>query len=288
MPKNVTISDDVMANLRLPITQFTDIRNILKNRSLVSKLSNATEIDLDNVRITKLKENGDGGYLRFRYKGRNITFYYDSGHRLAETLGMIGDEFIKEQSVIFKVKGRDVVDIGAYVADTAICYMANGAKHVYAFEPYPYFYNLGVKNIKSNRLENKITMINAGCGGESSKTAIDKKSTNFTSIKVSNRKKSGKQVEIISLESVVKQYNLKNASLKIDCEGCEYDIIFKTDANILRCFSEIQIEYHYGYKNLEERLKEIGFSVKRTRPGKKYNFTTRSFMVLGFINAKRL
>jgi FkbM family methyltransferase len=290
MPKNISHFEDARANLRLPITQFTDIKNIIKNKSFVSKLGNVTQIYLGKVKVTRFSEksNQDKGHLKFKYKGRDILLYYDSKERLATTLGMIEDEFIKEESVLFNVKKREVVDVGAYVADTAIAYIANGAKHVYALEPYPYYYNLGVKNIALNKLGGKITMINAGCGGEDSRTSIDKSSTSFTSIKKSNSKKSAGQIKIISLKHLAKQYGLKNAALKIDCEGCEYDIMFKTDKDILRRFSEIQIEYHYGYKNLEKRLKEIGFNVKISKPVKKYNFTTRSFMVLGFINAKRI
>jgi len=35
---------------------------------------------------------------------------------------------------------------------------------VYAFEPYPYSYNIAKKNIKLNHLEDKITLLNEGCG----------------------------------------------------------------------------------------------------------------------------
>jgi FkbM family methyltransferase len=291
MSKNISGSENAMANLALPVNQFKDIRNIIKNRSFTSRLDRIAEISIGNVTISKLNESakGDKGFLKFKYKGRKLMFYYDSKNRLAETLGMINDEFIEEESARINVKNRDVVDVGAYDADTAICYVANGARHVYAFEPYPYYYALGLKNIKANRLTGRITMVNAGCGGESSKTAVDKASTGFTNIKSSkSKRKSAKQIDIISLGQIARRYNLKNAVLKIDCEGCEYNIIFKTDSDILRRFSEIQIEYHYGYANLEKKLKEIGFRVTHTKPIKKYNFTSKSFMVLGFINAKRL
>jgi FkbM family methyltransferase len=291
MPKNVSAPDDAIANLVLPVSQFTDIRNIIKNRAAASKLGTASEIYVGRVKISKVagRDGPNRGFLKFRYKKRELMFYYDSADRLAETLGMINDEFIKEESARFDARNRDVVDIGAYVADTAICYIANGARHVYAFEPYPYFYGLGVKNIRANRLEGRITLLNAGCGSRSSKTAIDSSSINFTSVTSQKAgRRSTKQISILTLGEITKRYNLKNAVLKVDCEGCEYDILSSTDVDTLRHFSEIQIEYHYGYRNLEERLAEAGFRVARTKPIKKYNFTTSSFMVLGFITAKRL
>lgn len=52
----------------------------------------------------------------------------------------------------------------------------------------------------------------------------------------------------------------------MDCEGCECDAILSIADDILRRFSYIQIEYHYGYKNLKEKLEKSGFTVSITRP----------------------
>ena len=46
--------------------------------------------------------------------------------------------------------------------------------------------------------------------------------------------------------------------LKMDCEGCEYDSILNTDDEILKKFSTIILEYHYGYQNLVEKLETTG------------------------------
>ena len=289
MPKNISGSDEVVANLALPVNQFSDANNIMRYRKYASELDRKGEIRLDGTRISNDPIGNGKGFLKFSYKGKRLAFYYDSKKRLEETIGMIKDEFILEESGRLNVKGRKVVDIGAYVADTAISFVAKGARHVYAFEPYPYYYKLGLKNIKANGLGNKITIVNAGCASISSKTTLNRSSVNFTRVNSKTAKeKSENRIDIIGLDRIVGRYNLKNAALKVDCEGCEYDIILKTDPKVLRCFSEIQIEYHYGYSNLEKRLASIGFKVRHTRPSKKYNFTSRSFMVLGFINAKRL
>ena len=46
--------------------------------------------------------------------------------------------------------------------------------------------------------------------------------------------------------------------LKIDCEGCEYDLLPKLTLNGV---SEIVMEYHNGTEPLQESLRSIGFSV---------------------------
>jgi len=281
--KNISSGEDALSNLFMPFVHMGDVSSILKNRKLASKLKDNRSVTINGTKINRLQSGKERGFLQFRYKGKELRFYYDSGKRMMETLGMIRDEFINQESARIEVKKRDVVDIGAYVADTSILFALNGARHVYALEPYPYFYGLGMKNIEANRLSKKITLLNAACGSENSTVEISDKETNFSRVQSTKRK--GKGIGIMSLENVIKKYNLKGASLKVDCEGCEYDIILKTDSNMLRRFDNIQIEYHYGYSNLVKRLREVGFKVSFTKPVKKYNFVTRSFMVIGFINA---
>lgn len=72
----------------------------------------------------------------------------------------------------------------------------------------------------------------------------------------------GKHVKLTTLEEIVERFNLKDACLKMDCEGCEYSIL-KTPKKILKTFQEIIIEYHY--KNLKEKLEKASFRVKNTK-----------------------
>jgi len=59
-----------------------------------------------------------------------------------------------------------VVDIGASIGDSSIYFALNGASYVIALEPYPYTFNLAVKNVKVNNLNDKIKILNAGYGGK--------------------------------------------------------------------------------------------------------------------------
>ena len=53
-------------------------------------------------------------------------------------------------------------------------------------------------------------------------------------------------------------------------EGCEYNLL-KEDNNTLKKFKRIQIEYHYGYEKLKEKLEEAGFTVSYSTPEKVFN-----------------
>ena len=74
--------------------------------------------------------------------------------------------------------------------------------------------------------------------------------------------KEGKKIRIVSLDEIVKRFNLTHAALKVDCEGCEYDLILNASDEALHAFGQIIIEYHYGYRNILRALKESEFKVK--------------------------
>ena len=223
--------------------------------------------------------------LKFEPK-KDIRFVYRDEIQLRNIFGTIKENFVDEQFKRLTCKNIYVVDIGANVGDTAIYFALKGAKHVYAFEPYPYSYKLAIENIKLNRLNDKITIRNIGIGKKKDKITIDPNFKNTAGTKLKTFRV-GRPINVVTLSSIVSSYKIRNAILKMDCEGCEYGAISDSDNKILRRFTHIMIEYHYGYKNLEKKLKEAGFVVEHTNPILAYNNDTETKMALGMIYASR-
>jgi hypothetical protein len=71
---------------------------------------------------------------------------------------------------------------------------------------------------------------------------------------------------LVSLQDIIDKSEVTPTILKVDCEGCEYDVILSASSATLLNFSHIQIEYHYGYENLKKKLEKEGFIVKVTEP----------------------
>jgi len=224
--------------------------------------------------------------IELNYQNKKLYFYYDTNKQLSNSIGIINENFVEEQFKWLNVKGKDVVDVGANIGDTAIYFALKGAKHVYAFEPYPYSYNIAKKNIKLNHLEDRITLLNEGCGRSGFVTIKeDYENTGGTDLK---NFKEGKKIRIVSLDEIVKRFNLKHAALKVDCEGCEYDLILNASDEALNAFDQIIIEYHYGYKNLVKRLRRAGFEVKYSWPKYSNNIEAEnSNMYSGFIFCRK-
>jgi FkbM family methyltransferase len=198
--------------------------------------------------------------------------------------GDIASTFFEEEYSFLNVEGKNVVDIGANIGDTAIYFSIKGAKKVISLEPYPYTFDTAKLNVILSSFKEKIFLVNAGYGKDG-RIKID---TNFTPTIGSDIKESldGAGVEIYSLDTIMTKYNIDSGILKIDCEGCEYNLLDEKNETLSR-FQMIQIEYHYGYEKLVDKLKMCGFKTTYTKPTKSYNNSAGKTMMIGHIYAER-
>jgi FkbM family methyltransferase len=172
--------------------------------------------------------------------------------------------FFIEAYDFLPVEGRLVVDIGASIADSSIYFALKGAKKVIALEPYPLNYESAKLNIEENNLTEKISLFNAGCSGNEGEITVNPSQEG--PISSLREFKNGKKIPLMSLSRIIKDFDIDNGILKIDCEGCEYDSLLNLSCDELKKFSHILVEYHYGYKNLQEKLEKCGFNIKVISP----------------------
>lgn len=106
----------------------------------------------------------------------------------------------------------------------------------------------------------KITVILDPVAGpdKNSKIFVDGESSG-ASLVLKNEGK--REIPTMTLKSILDEFNVSSAVLKLNCEGCEYETILNTPENILKKFSYIFLEYHHGRKNLKEKLERSGFHV---------------------------
>lgn len=279
MNPNIYFWDNLLQYRFLELYQITkeftvNIEDIFKVTLLYCGYTKCISI---NTKIGRIKVSSLNQY---RFALDKYTNKYKTGidQLIVECAKEYGD---------MKIKDKIVFDIGANVGDSALFFATNGAKKVYAYEPYPYLYKKAKINISKKRLKSKITLINEAVSGGEDTILLPSnyKATGGSSIK---NFKSGKKIHVTSLLQISRKYNTKNACLKIDCEGSEYEILLKTPKAIIRNFSEIALEYHYGYINLRNYLIDSGFKVTITRPKKIYNPEAENpNMVCGLLYAKR-
>jgi len=184
---------------------------------------------------TILRALNYGWVYNNNYWKKNIKFK----HIHSEILGTFEDEEYK----FIDVKNKHVIDIGAYVGDTSIYFISRGANTVYAIEPHPGAYEELLENIKLNEFCHKITPLNMGIGANESYITINIDTKQAPKALFHNSKEDGVRVKVDTLTNIIEKYNIPTEVLKMDCEGCEYDIILK-DYNSISNFEQIAFEYH--------------------------------------------
>lgn len=153
--------------------------------------------------------------------------------------------------------GRHVIDVGGNAGDTALYFAKKGAE-VISFEPVKHLYDLGVINVGLNEnLSNKIALINKGIGGKKGTLSVQSKSVQGYVDEDSY------EMEVISIQNLLEDYNFYPDILKMDCEGCEFEIIQKND---LTMFNDIIFEHHSKsvgkkFSILTDILKNQGFKI---------------------------
>ena len=287
--KNISVIDYLLAHIRYWnhfVSMLLKVQNTYRNslKILTNVLQEKFPVDsiLKNGKQVRLKSFNAMYFIAHAHGLENIQydvdndsvtiFFPDSKERKSVTLhggvnnGDIVYGFLKDDYSKLPVKGKTVIDIGSNIGDTPIYFALNGATKVIGLEPFPKNYEIASKNITYNNFSDKITLLLAGCAPNTGEITINPDyNSNIES--TLNESTQGIKIPLLTLEQILDKYDISSQSiLKMDCEGCEYDTIKSASEEILKRFSHIQIEYHFGYKDLKEKLEKCGFKVFVGKP----------------------
>ena len=153
--------------------------------------------------------------------------------------------------------------MGAGIGDTAILFALRGAEKVIALEPYPSLFEKALANVRINDLEGKVILVNAAVSAtDGFAYALVQEVREYMPFKPASHELS-KSVKIrtITLRTIVREYGIEDGVLKMDCEGCEYEVLNSAEPETLKAFKQIIIEYHNGPEPIATRLKNLGYNV---------------------------
>lgn len=168
----------------------------------------------------------------------------------------------------FEIKENDIViDVGAHIgifSTFAAFYAKKGL--VYSFEPLKENFYLLEKNVKINKLKN-IKFFNKGLGKKQKFVKLyifENKASNST--KIFENKNNYVLICLVELKKIIDKINKKINLLKIDCEGCEYEVLFNLPSSYFEKIDKIVLEFHdinkkYNYKTISAHLRKMNFKV---------------------------
>ncbi len=183
-------------------------------------------------------------------------------------------ELLVDQDYGSDFQGYKIIDVGAHIGGTALFFCVHGAEKVVAVEPAPDNVGLAQENILRSPYADRITLLPVAIAASDGEMPLHLAEGNpqmhallptpnnrayFASEKVV-------MVPVWSFKRLIEHVGWLEVDLvKLDCEGAEYAILLETEDTILRRVKRWVIEYHAAPEPLEERLRRLGYQVRRTK-----------------------
>ena len=146
--------------------------------------------------------------------------------------------------------GKVVVDIGAYIGDSAIAFALKGAE-VYALEPSRKFLGYLTANIAANNFVGRIHPFAIGLSNKTESIVFPGDGVEDDRLDL-----------VEGLDFVLRELPSDVEYLKLDCEGCEYYLL--SDERFLAHLQpkRIAMEFHHGPQDLQGILEKAGYQVE--------------------------
>jgi FkbM family methyltransferase len=232
-------------------------------------------------------------HVDFDFGGRKHRFCFPPELREEAPLAL-RRIFTSPAFMMTRFDGRTVVDVGSFIGDSSIYFALRGARRVVALEPSARFCSIARANMEVNGLAGSVQVVNEGAGMAGfSNQSEDLQDQSHESHEVLIHREwvpsAQKGVRINSLREIIARFDLgADAVLKVNCEGCEYNLIMDATVVDIGAFSEMLIEYHYGSGKLERKLSQMGFTTSRSENRLQFNrFFEDPRLEVGWLHATR-
>ncbi len=257
---------------------------VLKKNKSVITIYNQNHLQLLKYDQSVLWDNVTHSF-RINTVDRSLIFFG------AENNGDLSGIYYLREYDSLTVEGKTVIDIGANIGDSSIYFITKKARKVYAIEPNNISFQYLVKNIRANAMDNSIFPFNEALGCRDGFAKIvnltNTNGTLFDGIHaVSEPDKDS--IHVKDINKMISEIPDSGLILKMDCEGCEYNLIECIENENYKKIEQIFIEYHFGAGELPKILEKMGFSVLCTKGVISYvNGVIGTKRIMGRIIAKK-
>jgi FkbM family methyltransferase len=171
------------------------------------------------------------------------------------------------------VRGHSVIDVGANLGTFSIMCAALGAPQVIACEPVSHTFEYLNSHVQRAGFGNVIHTVKAAITHDDSQVVSMGVGTDSGKSSLYDAGGTREWVPTHSLQHVVSQCVHDRITLKLDCEGAEYDILLDSEPHVFDRIQHIMLEthgdlhpVHKGIHLLHRRLQELGFKPVHQEP----------------------
>jgi len=216
-----------------------------------------------------------------------VTFVSYSDFYQMQSLNCIYREVWKNGEYdTIPVEGEQVVDVGGFLGESAIYFLQKGAKFVNIYEPGQTYGLISLNMIVNGFDENQFSAHNKAVTGLNGNLNYI---SNWNCGQISFEKNNAGEGENIMSTTSLEDIAVKDAVLKFDTEGSEYDTFELADCSTIRKFKGIMLEFHdKGYMPITTKLEECGFEIVKIKVNPGWDKETEEFKSSGMIYAKRI
>ncbi|NPA34054.1 MAG: FkbM family methyltransferase [Chlorobi bacterium] len=181
-------------------------------------------------------------------------------------------ENVYEFPIALDLNEYSVIDIGGYIGDSALWFVEQGASEVHVYEPIPVNFEILQKNVELNkelisRKGSKVNIYHEGISDSEKTIEVPYWGGPGTSLDEPLEGKETRKVSTISLEKAFERVSKPIGVVKIDCEGCEFQIFSDSRENrkILGEAKAYIVEVHGNdakTRRIASILKDMGYAIQ--------------------------